>query len=291
MEQVREASAARRLGNIANELAQLPGMRRLARPFYRRQFRNPFNDKVNSYYGVYRTYDEAAAAASAFASNALPASYDVRAASRAYRGQLDAIRVSDYPLVYWLARLFEQGCRQVFDLGGNIGVTYYGFDRYLRYPDDLRWQVLDMPVVMAAGRDWAREHDPAGRLGFAEAPEQADGADILLSSGALQYLDYSLPELLQRLARPPRHVLLNLTPVHPSRGYFTLQNLNFAVCPYRIMARPELVAGMEALGYRLVDEWRSQERNLSVPFETGYAIDNYSGFHFQREDAAPDRAP
>jgi putative methyltransferase (TIGR04325 family) len=279
-----ETSAARRLGSIAGELAQLPGLRHLARPVYRRNFRRPFRNVDNSYYGVYRDYAEAAAAAQALSSQALPASYDVQAASRAYRNQLEAIRVSDYPLLYWLSRLIASGHRNVFDLGGNIGVTYYGFGRYLDYPDELRWQVHDMPVVMAAGRQRAAEHDPGRRLSFADAPERADGADILVTTGALQYLDYTLADLLGRLPRRPPHVLINLTPVHPSRSYFTLQNLQFAVCPYRVMARPELLADMQALGYRLVDEWHSRERSLSVPFEAGYAIDNYSGFCFQRED-------
>jgi putative methyltransferase (TIGR04325 family) len=277
-------SAARRLGSIAGELAQLPGLQRLARPMYRRSFRRPFRNVENSYYGVYGDYTQAAAAAREFASQSLPASYDVQAASRAYRNQLEAIRVSDYPLLFWLSRLIAAGNRNVFDLGGNIGVTYYGFGRYIEYPHDLRWQVHDMPVVMAAGRQRAAEHDPGRRLSFADAPELADGADVLVSTGALQYLDYTLADLLRRLQRPPANVLVNLTPVHPSRGYFTLQNLSFAVCPYRVMARPEFLADMQALGYRLVDEWQSRERCLSIPFEPGYAIDNYSGFCFRRED-------
>lgn len=284
-----ETGALRRLGTIAGELAQLPGLRRLARPMYRRSFRRPFRDVPNSYYGIYADYAEAAVAAREFSSQALPASYDVQAASRAYRDQLEAIRVSDYPLLFWVSRLVDQGARRVFDLGGNIGVTYYGFGRYLEYPPDLRWQVHDMPVVMAAGRQRAATHDPSARLCFADSPGHADGADVLVSTGALQYLDYTLPELLGRLACPPEHVLVNLTPVHPSRGFFTLQNLSFAVCPYRVMAQPELLDGMQALGYRLVDEWHSRERWLSVPFESGYAIDNYSGFCFRR-DGTPSAA-
>lgn len=86
---------------------------------------------------------------------------------------------------------------------------------------------------MAAGREWALQHDPERRLSFADSRDAADGTQLLLSTGALQYLDYSLPEFLQRLQRPPPHVLVNLTPMHPSRGYFTLQNLGIAIWPYR----------------------------------------------------------
>jgi putative methyltransferase (TIGR04325 family) len=266
---------------IGDAAFELPGLRRLAMPLYRRRFQRPFGDD-NSYYGVYESFADAEAAAQALSTKFLPPTYDTEAAGRAYRNQLERIRVSDYPLVHWLSKLLSGGRRRIFDLGGNIGVSYYGFGRYIDYPADLHWQVHDVPAVMAAGRKWAAQHDPQQRIAFADSPDYADGADVLLSTGALQYLDYTLPQLLQRLSQPPPHVLVNLTPVHPTRGYFTLQNLTFAICPYRVMARPELVAGMESLGYRIIDEWNSRERGLKVPFEPACTIDNYSGFHFQR---------
>ena len=285
MEYVEDAptdSVAAKLRAIGDAASELPGLRRLAIPLYRRRFQRPFGDD-NSYYGVYATFADAEAAAQRLSTRFLPPTYDTEAAGRAYRNQLEHIRVSDYPLVYWLSKLLSGGCRRVFDLGGNIGVSYYGFGRYIDYPADLRWQVHDVPAVMAAGRKWATHHDPQQRIAFADSPDHADSADVLLSTGALQYLDYTLPQLLQRLSKPPPHVLVNLTPIHPTRGYFTLQNLTFAICPYRVMARPELVAGMESLGYRIIDEWNSRERGLKVPFEPSCAIDNYSGFHFRRD--------
>lgn len=281
MEDTRTDSLAARLRTIAGEIVQLPGLRGLAKPIVRRRFQRPFGDD-NSYYGVYGNFAEAEAAARALSTRSLPPTYDTEAAGRVYRDQLSRIRVSDYPLVYWLLQMLSDGQRRVFDLGGNIGVTYYGFGRYLDYPDDLRWQVHDVPAVMAAGRKWAAQHDPQGRISFADSPDHADGANVLVSTGALQYLDYTLPQLLQRLTQAPAHVLVNLTPIHPSHGYFTLQNMTFAICPYRVMARPELVGGMEALGYRIVDEWNSRERGLRVPFESSCTIDNYSGFYFRR---------
>ena len=157
------------------------------------------------------------------------------AAGRLYRDNLKRIRVSDYPLVYWLGRLLADGHRRIFDLGGHIGISYYGFRHYLDYPSGLEWKVHDVPAVMAAGRKWAAEHDPSRQLSFADASGDADGQDILVSTGALQYLDYTLPELLQRLQKKPTHVLLNLTPMHPTRAFFTLQNMGIAICPYRVM--------------------------------------------------------
>lgn len=268
---------ARNLRRIANETAELPGVRLLAKPVYRRMFRR--HRHGNAYYGVFDTY----AQAQEHAPPTLPNSYDNDASGRMYRDQLNRIRVSDYPLVHWLSRLFAAGERRIFDLGGHIGVSYYGFSHYLDYPQDLRWQVHDMPRVLDAGREWAATHDPQRRLSFTDRREDADGCDILLSSGALQYLDYELPDLLRRLKRPPAHVLINLTPMHPSRGYFTLQNLGIAICPYRVSAVPQFVTDMAALGYHVADRWESFERELRVPFEPEYSIDRYYGFYFHRD--------
>lgn len=269
------------LRRIAIETGQLPGVRLLARPIYRRLFQRPYQPDAH-YYGIYDSYAEALADAPP----TLPTSYDVEASGRMYRSHLGQIRVSDYPAVHWLSRLLP-GQRRLFDLGGHIGLSYYGFRRYLDYPADMRWLVHDVPAVVTAGRDWAAKHDPEGRLEFTGARDDANGAGVLFSSGALQYLDYTLPELLQRLDDPPPHVLINMVPMHPTRSYFTLQNIGFAICPYRIAALPEFTAGMEALGYAIVDRWESFERHLHVPFAPGCNIDRYYGFYFYRTPASP----
>ena len=134
-------SVAAKLRAIGDAASELPGLRRLAIPLYRRRFQRPFGDD-NSYYGVYGSFADAEAAAQALSTRFLPPTYDTEAAGRAYRNQLARIRVSDYPLVYWLSKLLSGGCRHVFDLGGNIGVSYYGFGHYIDYPADLRWRLV-----------------------------------------------------------------------------------------------------------------------------------------------------
>lgn len=274
-----------KLFHIAREMMELPGLRSLSRPLYRRYFRRPY-PHGNLYYGVYDSYSQAQQQARLFSSARLPDSYDVEAAGELYRGQLQRLRICDYAAMFWLERAMAGGARKVFDLGGHIGLAYYAFGRYLDLPEDLDWCVHDVERVMAAGQQWAREHDEHGRLRFTADVLEADGSDFLLSSGALQYLDYSLPELLARLRRPPAGVLFNLTPMHPLESYFTLQNLGIAVCPYRISGIPQMLAEMEQLGYVVRDRWDLPERHLRIPFEPQCAIDRYYGFYFQRT-AAP----
>ncbi|MET3930388.1 putative methyltransferase (TIGR04325 family) [Lysobacter sp. OAE881] len=268
--------AKRHLVRIAIETAELPGVRLVARPLYRRLFNRPYHGG-NAYYGAYDSRAQALAAAPS-----LPTSYDQPSTTGMYMDRHRSIRVSDYPMVHWLSRLLAQGRHRIFDLGGHIGVTYYGFRRYVDYPATMEWRVHDVPAVMDAGRSWARENDPQGLLHFADDPDAASDHDVLITCGALQYLDYTLPELLGRLPSPPTHVLVNLTPVHPRRGYVTLQNIGKAVLPYRVMAKPEFVAQMEELGYCLEDQWQSKERHLRVPFEPDCTLDHYAGFYFRR---------
>lgn len=265
--------------HITTMVAELPGIRWLAKPLYRTRFSRPHgNDEAIRYYGSYDSF----AQAKAQVPHTLPTDFNTKAAGQLYHQCLDKLRTTDYAALYWLSHLLAQGARRLFDLGGHIGISYYAFRPYLDYPVDMRWLVHDVPAVVFAGREWALAHDPEQRLGFADSPGDVDGCDILISSGTLQYLDYTLAELLRRTPRPPAHVLVNRVPMHPSRGYFTLQNFGIAICPYRVMAVPDFIADMEAAGYSMVDHWKSHERSLRVPFEPACAIDSYHGFYFRR---------
>jgi putative methyltransferase (TIGR04325 family) len=64
----------------------------------------------------------------------------------------------------------------------------------------------------------------------------------------------------------------------------TLHNMGTAFCPYRLFNRPEFLSSVEALGYRLVDEWQSPGVSCRIPFEPGHSIGAYSGFYFTRND-------
>ncbi len=268
------------LERLLVRVAELPGLRVPGRPLYRRYFSRPYRHG-NAYHGVYASHAEALAAAPRSLSN----TYDIDAATTMYRGEFEQVRACDYPVVYWLSRLLAEGVRDVFDLGGHLGQAYYGFRRYVDYPPGLRWRVHDVPRVMEAGRRWAAGHDDLGALRFADDAAEADGCDLLVSTGALQYLDYSLPELLGPMARPPGRVIVNLVPMHPERAYFTLQNLGIAICPYRVMCLPAFVDEMAALGYELRDRWELPERHIRVPFERWASIDAYHGMYFARPPA------
>src|SRR3569833_2960142 len=105
-----------------------------------------------------------AAAASAPPTQAL--GYDNPASARMYSDRVRQLYPSDYPVCFWMDRLFREGVSSVFDVGGHIGVAYYGYQPVLNFPERLSWQVFDVPAVVERGRARARDQDPSGRLTF-----------------------------------------------------------------------------------------------------------------------------
>ena len=259
---------------LLGALPQLPGAHALLRRRYERRFRTARG--AGALAGVYGSFAEAAAAGPAGAARG----YDHAAAGGLYRDLLDAVRPKDYPALFWL-RTALPGAREVFDLGGHVGVSFYAFQRYLDYPAGLRWTVCDMPAVAAEGEALARTRDASG-LAFTSDSAQADGADVLLASGSLQYIPEPLDALLARLARAPRHVVVNQLPVHPGRGFVTLQNIGVAFCPYRVAAADALPAALAGLGYELVDRWEDPSRRTAVPYHAETTPIEYTGYYFRR---------
>lgn len=264
------------LRRILNEVSELPGIRLLAEPYVRRRFRA--HRRGNAYFGAYASFE----AARREIPVGLPPDYNTEAAAQLYAYRIDHVEASDYPALFWLQKLLELGARRIFDLGGHVGVSYYAFRNLLTYPPDLQWQVHDVATVMERGRQLAAERDPRRQLAFVERAA-ADGCDVLMAKGVLQYLDYDLPDFLRSLRSRPQHLLINLTPMHPQRTVFTLQHIGVAVCPYRIGCRPDFMSALGALGYRLVEEWAHHDRSVRIPFQPAASIDRYYGYCFSRE--------
>jgi putative methyltransferase (TIGR04325 family) len=261
---------------IAIEALKLPVFTPLARYVYRRFFRR--QRKGNHYYGVYPTHADALRAVP----TTLHGSYDNEAAAAQYRERATQLTISDYPVLYWLSRLLEEGQRRIFDLGGHVGVAYYAFQRYTPFAADLNWTVSDLPTTMAAGRAWAQTNDPTARLAFTDDKQAADGQDVLLVLGAMQYFDYDFAAWLATLSVPPPHLIISLTLMHAARDFYTLQNMGFACVPYRIHAKSAFTEAMERMGYRVVDAWRSDERDCRIPFHHDHDVEGYSGFYLRR---------
>jgi putative methyltransferase (TIGR04325 family) len=262
----------------AQRASRWPGIRHVLQANYERRFLAHVSTMHNLYRGVFPSFADA--------QSSIPPSivqgYDNADSAAFYRERTRRVFLNDYPMMWWLARLFEAGNASVFDLGGHIGIAYYAYQRYLRYPEAIRWQVLDVPAVNAAGEKWAQQNDPLKRLVFTSRREDAAGADVLFAAGSLQYLDYTLADMLAALERLPTHLLLNSVPIHMSATYFTVQNTGAACCPYRVTAEREFLGGLKALGYSMLDRWENTDRRCDIPFYPSHSLDRYFGFYLSR---------
>ena len=246
----------------------------------RLRYERRYRQWPGAFRGVYPDF----AAAIAAAPSEMPLGYDSEEMASLYLDLHDRVWPTDYPTMLWLQKALP-GIRKLFDLGGHLGISFYGFSRYLAFPASLRWLVCDVPAVVEKGRELARTRG-AERLEFTTRQEECDGAEVLHASGSLQYLEAPLEALLDRLARPPGHLFLNKLPLHDGPAFVTLQHTVHAYSPYRVFNREQFIAGFTTRGYELVDSWDDRERSCVVPYFPGHAVGRYTGLYLRRRSSA-----
>ncbi|HVW76145.1 MAG TPA: methyltransferase, TIGR04325 family [Alloacidobacterium sp.] len=228
--------------------------------------------------GVYSSLEEAR--------KALPATakvgYDHAESANLYPYLFEYTKISDFAALFYFTQLVTNTTR-LFDFGGNVGVLYYAYQRRWPWPKGATWMVCDVKAVIEAGREVAKTK-PSEGLQFTTEFADCAGADILLTSGTLQYVDEPLAKLLGALGdAAPRHLLLNRVAMWEKQPFVTLQNLGAVVCPYQVFNENELISSLQALGYRLVDSWDCPESGLSVRFRPTMRLKKYRGAYLVRE--------
>jgi putative methyltransferase (TIGR04325 family) len=269
-----------KLHQAVEKLGRLP----VILPWRRRKFSQRFQDghAVGCCLGIFQNWEQAASAAP----ETRPLGYDHVAGSLMYRDRLVTIYPSDYPMMLWLQKALFEGVRKVFDLGGHIGLSYYAYQKVLQLPADLSWVVHDVPAVMQAGRQEAVQLDPMHRLSFSDDFLDAAQADLLFTSGCLQYLQETLAQRLGALPRRPQWVLVNLLPLHEEHEFWTVQSIGTAFCPYRIQQAHTFFADMSHLGYQPLDTWENLEKSCWIAFDPEHSLDRYHGVAFQLNAAS-----
>jgi putative methyltransferase (TIGR04325 family) len=231
---------------------------------------------MNLFRGVYTSFAEAEASAPA----TKPIGYDHPAPAAMYDERMSRVHPADYPVLFWLGSIMTS-TRRVFDFGGHVGIAHYAFERYLGYPEDLVWTVLDVAAVVERGRRLAAESARKG-LVFTSDIAEASGADVFLAAGSLQYVREPLDAMLTGLQELPRHVVINKTPLYDGESFVTLQSIGTAFCPYAIFNRVAFIERVCALGYELVDSWENVELSCSVALRRDKIVPRYTGLYFRR---------
>jgi len=169
----------------------------------------------------------------------------------------------------------------LIDLGGSIGLTFYRYLRFATLPENARWIVVELPKIVAEGRRVAVREGACG-LEFETAIKAVADCDILLSTGALQFMEPSVPGVLEMRAVKPPHVILNKIPLTRGGAYWTLQNYGPAIAPYRVYNEADFIGYFENAGYALKDRWVVAELDCYVPFHPERCVPEFAGFYFER---------
>jgi len=235
----------------------------------------PGQKSSNSYSGVFSTFAQARAAIGDHVG------FDSKVGAALYREKLDRLAPEDYPLLFWLQPI-APSVKRVFDFGGHVGLHYYAFRERLAFAPGLTWTVSDVDAVMDEGRALAQSRE-ASALRFEGGFGGAEGADVMISSGALQYLEApALLDALRNLKVMPRMLLLNKLPVAEGKGFVTVQDAWTFKAPYTVFSRPQLLADLQSLGYRLKDSWHNQGHHCLVFRRPEISVEVFSGFCFER---------
>ena len=239
-----------------------------------------FSHQLTACRGIYASFDEALQAVprgknGGYSQPEIGQSSSVAQLTAASEiGTLDPI---DYPILLWLKSAFIDS-NSVVDLGGNVGLAYYAYQKYLQYPHDLNWLVCEIPEIVKAGQEIATQKN-IDNLHFTSNLDLGDGCDILLTCGALQYIEQSLAEIVSNFSEKPTHILTNHVPFCDNKSFITLQNISYTFCPYKIQNKIEFISGLNHLGYELIDTWKIN-RNCIIPFHADCFVSAYYGFYF-----------
>ncbi len=244
------------------------------------------NEGFGSHFGLFESFEAARAW--------LPrsAEYDQAAlATEFVRTRTKRIFAYDYPMMWWLERAFRSGATSVLDIGGAVGVHYHAYRRYMEMPSSLTWRIVEVPAMVASGRELATWNG-VSVLSFTDNLPQAladADAEVWISAGAIHCLEDGRPNhLLQRCTTRPRHILLNKLPLYEGDDFVTTHHLGEgAYIPMYVYNRMKFIQDIEALGYTLRDQWSVHERSLYLPGYPERSFSSFTGLYFEDESAPP----
>ncbi|WP_310481606.1 methyltransferase, TIGR04325 family [Chamaesiphon sp. VAR_48_metabat_403] len=279
---------------MKERLKNIPLLRQLYDRFTENSYRQKFEtDGYGGFWGVFETFEEAIKAAPA----TKKIGYDCAELAQSYQTMLDrgdwegsksVVRSFDYPILYWMEKILqtntfdspgEKRLRQrlnIFDFGGNLGIHFLAYSKYLDLPNNLSWVVCDLPEIVKVGKLNNRD----SRLNFTTDLELASGSDIFLASGSIQY-DRDIAGRIEALERKPQHILINRIGLYAGKQIVTLQNGGKVFYAQYIFNRHKFINSFESIGYKLVDIWEDNVDSCYIPFHPEVNVPCYHGLYFK----------
>jgi putative methyltransferase (TIGR04325 family) len=238
---------------------------------YKKKFSGNF---YGGFWGVFETFEEAIQAAP----KSKPLGYDDFELANEYKNKLpQTIQSYDYPIIFWLREIFNDNST-VFDFGGNVGIHFFLYEKYIKYPPYLQWTVCDVPAITKTGEELALQMKK--ELKFTNNFEAANDNDILIASGSLQYVVNFAGEL-SKLPNKPKHLLINRLPLYSGNQFVTLQNGGRVFYPQFVFNKEEFIDCLVEIGYELVDIWKDRTDRCWIPFPEEKSIPFYTGLYLK----------
>ncbi|NJM72937.1 MAG: methyltransferase, TIGR04325 family [Scytonema sp. RU_4_4] len=266
-------------------IKQIPFAKQIYRLFQESLYKRRFaRDCYGCFCGVFQTFEEATQSAPQTKSMG----YDNAELAQEYQQMLEdnnwensgyVIGSYDYPVIFWLNSIFHhnQG-KTIFDFGGNVGIHFYSYAKYIEYPKDLKWTVCDVPAIVNSGRNLANKRSTQS-LEFTLNFKDVNGKEIFISSGAIQYVE-KLANTLS-LYEKPKHLLLNRLPLYNGNQYVTLQNGGKVFYPQYVFNKTEFIEQFSRIGYELIDIWEDRVDSCIIPFHPDKSVPFYHGLYLK----------
>jgi len=232
------------------------------------------------YSGVFRTH--------AHALSSLPvnrrAAYNTDGVAEINFAKMTQRMAWDYPVIHWIMAIGKKSRKKrlsVLDAGGHMGTKYISFADLLPV-HDMAWSVYDLPKILRAARSYQVTGAVPREIRFIDQPNDAGKVDVLLASGLLQYLDTPLADLVNRLAAPPRFILLNKVAVRDGNSIVTLEKIGPAQVPYHIRDKLAFEAELSELGYRIRDQWTIPDLSHRISTHPWLPASQSKGYMLER---------
>lgn len=242
------------------------------------KFKN--KNSFGAFRGVYNTFEEALRDVKG------PMGYDnIQTVERylsSFEQGIKKINEYEYPMFFWLKNILDEygeGQKiKIFDFGGNLGVHFFKFYKFVKNNKRLTWIVCEVPSIVKLGQ----ERFSSDILNFTTNFHDADGCDIFFSSGAIQYVkDLSLSLSLSELSQKPKHIILGRLPMQNKyKQFVTLQNMGTSFCPQYVFNKNDFIENFVKIGYELIDEWTGRDTCI-IPFHRNKSVYAYTGLYMK----------
>ncbi|WHZ20895.1 MAG: hypothetical protein OJF47_000007 [Nitrospira sp.] len=240
--------------------------------------------------GEFHSWESARAASSGYDSETIfqksrAAALKVKAGEAVYERDsvlFDHVEFS-FPLLAGLLRVacMREGHLNVLDFGGSLGTTYRQFKAFKAPLESLRWNIVEQPQFVEAGRaEFADEE-----LKFFPSIQEAvkdEAPDVVVLSSVLQYVDRPYNLIQEICSVEARSIVISRTPCAKTPyDVLTVQvvppSIYDASYPCWIFAEAQLLAAFST-SHRLIASFQEP----GGPWQSDHGVFELGGFVFER---------